>query len=97
MGNFIKKKGLISVVFLVISAGLFAHTEGSQTELFTAKQQELRIKASDVRLVRDTKQGGYHLYVKKTDKVNSILLTETTKDPAGKSDSYAYRAISRQV
>ena len=94
MGNFIRKiriKGIISAFFL-ISSGLFAQTTDSQTELYTAKQQELRITASDVRLVRDTKQGGYHLYVKKTDKVNSILLTETTKDPAGKSDSYAYRA-----
>ena len=94
MGNFIRKiriKGIISAFFL-ISSGLFAQTTDSQTELYTAKQQELRITASDVRLVRDTKQGGYHLCVKKTDKVNSILLTETTKDPAGKSDSYAYRA-----
>lgn len=94
MGNFIRKiriKGIISAFFL-ISSGLFAQTTDSQTELYTAKQQELRITASDVRLVRDIKQGGYHLYVKKTDKVNSILLTETTKDPAGKSDSYAYRA-----
>lgn len=94
MRNFIRKiriKGIISAFFL-ISSGLFAQTTDSQTELYTAKQQELRITVSDVRLVRDTKQGGYHLYVKKTDKVNSILLTETTKDPAGKSDSYAYRA-----
>lgn len=94
MGNFIRKiriKGIISAFFL-ISSGLFAQTTDSQTELYTTKQQELRITASDVRLVRDIKQGGYHLYVKKTDKVNSILLTETTKDPAGKSDSYAYRA-----
>ena len=92
MGDFIKKKGLISALFVILSVSVFAQTEDSQTQLYTAKQQELRITASDVRLVRDTKQGGYHLYVKKSDKINSILLTETTKDPAGKSDSYAYRA-----
>ena len=67
-------------------------SEGSQTALYTPKQQQLRIKASDVRLIADKKNGGYHLYVKKTANVNSILLTETTKDPEGKSDSYAYRA-----
>ncbi len=67
-------------------------SEGSQTALYTPKQQQLRIKAGDVRLVPDKKNGGYHLYVKKTANVNSILLTETTKDPEGKSDSYAYRA-----
>jgi hypothetical protein len=67
-------------------------SEGSQTALYTAKQQQLRIKAADVRLIPDSKNGGYHLYVKKTAGVNSILLTETTKDPEGKNDSYAYRA-----
>ncbi len=67
-------------------------SEGSQTALYTAKQQQLRIKATDVRLIPDSKNGGYHLYVKKTAGVNSILLTETTKDPEGKNDSYAYRA-----
>ena len=66
--------------------------EESQVELYTAKQQQLRITAANVRLIRDTENGGYHLYVKKTANVNSILLTETTKDPAGKNDSYAYRA-----
>ncbi len=85
------------MIFLMALASLaFAQnsgeSEGSQTALYTPKQQQLRIKASDVRLVADKKNGGYHLYVKKTANVNSILLTETTKDPAGKSDSYAYRA-----
>ena len=85
------------MIILVAMTGLaFAQnsgeSEGSQTALYTPKQQQLRIKASDVRLVADKKNGGYHLYVKKTANVKSILLTETTKDPEGKSDSYAYRA-----
>ena len=85
------------MIILVALTGLaFAQnsgeSEGSQTALYTPKQQQLRIKASDVRLVADKKNGGYHLYVKKTANINSILLTETTKDPEGKSDSYAYRA-----
>ncbi len=67
-------------------------TEESQVMLYTAKQQQLRIKAENVRLIPDTEKGGYHLYVKKSANVNSILLTETTKDPTGKNDSYAYRA-----
>ena len=74
----------------MISGLLFS--QESQTELYTAKQQQLRIRAENVRLIPDTKKGGYHLYVKKTPNVNSILLTETTKDPDGKNDSYAYRA-----
>lgn len=63
----------------------------SQKVLYTEKQKQLKINADDVRLVPD-KNGGYHLYVRKNPKVNSIILTETTKDPNGKQDSYAYRA-----
>ena len=94
-----QKKILLLMIFLIALQTAFAQnsgnsgeSEGSQKELFTAKQQQLRITASDVRLIPDAEKGGYHLYVKKTANVNSILLTETTKDPTGKSDSYAYRA-----
>lgn len=80
------------MVFAQNSANYSGESAGSQTALYTEKQQQLRIKASDIRLIPDKKNGGYHLYVKKTANVNSILLTETTKDPAGKNDSYAYRA-----
>lgn len=69
-----------------------SEVEGNQTIIFTPKQQELRISANDIKLIEDKESGGYHLYVKKNPKVNSILLTETTKDPLGKNDSYAYRA-----
>ena len=69
-----------------------SEVEGNQTLIFTPKQQELRISANDIKLIEDKENGGYHLYVKKNSKVNSILLTETTKDPLGKNDSYAYRA-----
>ena len=88
----IKRKAFFAGIFMITAGALFAQSEESQLQLYTAKQQELRITASEVRLVPDTKNGGYHLYIKKSEKVNSILLTETTKDPAGKSDSYAYRA-----
>jgi len=80
------------MVFAQNSANYSGESAGSQTALYTEKQQQLRIKASDIRLIPDKKNGGYHLYVKKTANVNSILLTETTKDPEGKNDSYAYRA-----
>ena len=87
-----QKKIFILMIFLItLMAKAFSQNSdesaGSQTALYTAKQQQLRIKASDVRLVPDKKNGGYHLYVKKTANVNSILLTQTTKDPEGKSDS----------
>lgn len=69
-----------------------AESAGSQKELFTPQQQKLRVEAGNVRLIADKEKGGYHLYVKKMPNVNSILLTETSKDPYGKNDSYAYRA-----
>ncbi len=91
-----KKTFILIISMFTLAAMTFGQnsgeSEGSQTALYTAKQQQLRIKAADVRLIPDSKNGGYHLYVKKTAGVNSILLTETTKDPEGKNDSYAYRA-----
>ena len=91
-------------IVIIIFRGTFVYSQsqdetqmqseikGNQTIIFTPKQQELRISANDIKLIEDKENGGYHLYVKKNPKVNSILLTETTKDPLGKNDSYAYRA-----
>ena len=87
-----QKKIILITIFLMAVQTVYSQTEESQTALYTERQQQLRITADNVRLVPDTANGGYHLYVKKTENVNSILLTETTKDPEGKSDSYAYRA-----
>ena len=61
-------------------------------------QSTLLIKPDDIRLVPEVSNSfseiqGYHLFVKKLPKVESIMLVETTKDPAGKNDSYAYRAL----
>ena len=61
-------------------------------------QSALLIKPDDIRLVPEASNSfseiqGYHLFVKKLPKVESIMLVETTKDPAGKNDSYAYRAL----
>ena len=87
-----QKKWILATMLFMAVQVVFAQSDGSQTTLYTAKQQQLRITAENVRIIRDEKNGGYHLYVKKLPNVNSILLTETTKDPEGKSDSYAYRA-----
>ncbi|MBQ7159892.1 MAG: VWA domain-containing protein [Treponema sp.] len=59
---------------------------------------DLVIQREDVRLSYEEGStfgtaAGYHLYVRKKPGMESILLTETTKDPAGESDSYAYRAL----
>ena len=59
---------------------------------FTAFAADLSISQNDIYLERDEKLGGYHLYVRQKSGVESILLCETTKDPAGKAANYAYRA-----
>ncbi len=61
-------------------------------------QNVLLIRPESIRLTAeksgtDGKIIGYHLYVKKVEGLESVLLTETTKDPEGKADNYAYRAF----
>ena len=85
-------------LFVFTQAGLFSQdlAAGTQKIEYTAKQKAMRITANDVKLVEerdsDGNIAGYHLYVRKLAGVNSILLTETTRDPTGKADNYAYRA-----
>lgn len=53
--------------------------------------QGLAIGPLDVRIeARD--DGGYNLYVREKPEIASVLLTESTKDPAMKADNFAYRA-----
>lgn len=65
-------------------------------------QEALLIRPADLSLIPDytdssTEEGrksvkGYHLYIRKLPEVNSVLLTETTRDPELKEPNYAYRA-----
>ena len=88
-------KIVFSIVFSLCAINLSAQDKAQKhNEKYTPIQQQLKIHADDVKLIPeiDKEKGGYHLYVKKLPKVESILLTETTKDPNGKNDSYTYRA-----
>jgi hypothetical protein len=38
-------------------------------------------------------QAGFHLFIRKKPGISSVLLMESTKDPAGQADSYAYRGL----
>lgn len=70
------KKTIGIVFFAVVSFSLFA--------------LDLSIAPSDVLIVQSP-DGGYHLYIKKKKDIQSVLLTETTRDPSLKADNYAYR------
>ena len=100
------KKLLKSVVFsfliFAIPSGadsfIFAQeASGTQKIVYTPKQNAMRITANDIKLVEekndDGELTGYHLYIRKIKGVESVLLTETTRDPTGKADNYAYRAL----
>jgi hypothetical protein len=50
----------------------------------------LVITKDDIRIEQDI-AGGYHLWIRKTADIGSVLITESTEDPAGKSASYALR------
>lgn len=52
--------------------------------------QDLSVNPIDLR-IEQRSDGGYHLYIRAKPGVGSVLLTETTKDPLGRSDNYAYR------
>lgn len=52
---------------------------------------DLSIPKDDV-LIEQSVDGGYNLYIKKKPDIQSVLLTETTKDPKMAADNYAYRA-----
>ena len=54
--------------------------------------RSLGLDPSDLR-IEQRDDGGYHLYVRAKPGLGSILLTESTVDPEGKLDTYAYRAL----
>lgn len=41
----------------------------------------------------DWRKDGVDLYIRKKDGMESVMLVETTKDPSGKMDNFAYRAL----
>ncbi|MGO8693734.1 MAG: hypothetical protein ACLQMF_08705 [Rectinemataceae bacterium] len=55
---------------------------------------DLSVLPGDVR-IEARAEGGYDLFVRAKPDIASILLTETTKDPAMKADNFAYRATER--
>lgn len=82
-----------------LSAKIYGQDKSTQTLLYSQKQQELKIGIEDIRILeayKDKEYGitegeGYHLFIRKKPGIESILLTETTRDPEGKVTNYAYR------
>ncbi|MDR1898952.1 MAG: VWA domain-containing protein [Treponema sp.] len=72
-----RKRLFAIALFLCGGAGLFA--------------QDLTIGSGDLRIEQHA-DGGFHLYIRKKPSINSVLLVESTRDPALREDNYAYRA-----
>ncbi|MDR2370731.1 MAG: hypothetical protein LBD71_04565, partial [Treponema sp.] len=53
--------------------------------------QDLSVGRDDLRIEQGI-DGGFHLYIRKKPGTGSVLLVESTRDPAMRSDNYAYRA-----
>ncbi len=88
------RKNVFFLLILFIFLPVFAEEISEQKAVYTPEQQRLRVTTDDIRLIPEYElpTKGYHLYVRKRPEIESVLLTETTKDPAGKNDSFAYRA-----
>jgi hypothetical protein len=57
----------------------------------SAGAQDLSLGSDDFR-IEQLADGGFHLYIRKKPDIGSVLITESTRDPALRSDNYAYRA-----
>ena len=64
---------------------------------FLTAENPLSLGKSDIRLAVQFnktlgKIEGYHIFIRKKDGLESVMLTESAKDPEGKKDSYSLRA-----
>jgi len=61
---------------------------GSLIPLFS--ESDLQLSGPDLR-IKQSLEGGYHLWIRKRGDINSVLLTESTADPEKKAHSYTLR------
>jgi len=76
--------------FLIIAAFYSIFALSAQNSSLLISKDDIRIEGGSGKF-KDS--DGYHLFVRKRPGVESVMLTETTKDPAGNMDNYAYRAL----
>ena len=84
-----KKPLFLSLLVSFVAGGFFA-----AAPVFA--QSPLSLNGSDLRLVPEYQNSeikGYHLFIRKKPGLESVMLTESAKDPQGKKDSYALRAF----
>jgi hypothetical protein len=83
---------ILALAFAALAAGASGAPAQAAPKATAPKTGgDLSIGPQDVR-IEARADGGYDLYVRKKPGIASILLTESTKDPAMKADNFAYRA-----
>ena len=87
------KFSIFSIILFFTAAGLFAQATNSTplpvNEKLTVLQEDLVIVPE---YNEDKTIKGVNLFIRKKGDINSVMLVETTKDPEGKSDNFAFRA-----
>lgn len=95
------KKNLLLLLYLFfISASLSLFSQDSKSSLPSQKKlpanPELVLLQEDLLVKRHydslNKQNGFLLYIRKKPFIESVMLCDTTRDPQGKQDNFAYRA-----
>ncbi|HTX73408.1 MAG TPA: hypothetical protein VMC79_11325, partial [Rectinemataceae bacterium] len=71
---------------------MLAFSAGGVVPCFGQSGSPLLLGPDDVRVEQRT-DGGYHLFVRARSGIASILLTESTSDPAHRADTYSYRSL----
>lgn len=83
------KKGFFLFLSVIMVTAAYAQSNDGKSMI---------ISSSDIRLSYEDgmdfeNSSGFHLYVRKKPGIESVMLVETTKDPSGHSDNFAYRAL----
>ena len=79
------KKCFIALLFFAFFTSIHAQNAAQLSS------PDLSISTGDL-ILELRADGGYHLFIRKKPDISSVLLTETTRDPAMRADNYAYRA-----
>lgn len=78
------KKSIFVFILMIFSPFIYA------ADLTILQEDILAFRGNEKEI--DAKGEGVHLYIRQKEGVQSVLLVETTKDPEGNEDNYAYRA-----
>lgn len=85
-----KKNIFLGVIVYIFASVLSAYAQEQNAP--AENRGPLTVLQEDLVVERNSSLGGIDLYIRKKKGTESVMLVETTKDPLGKADNYAYRA-----